>query len=320
MTNKHIAPYKAAIAEAKASFLEIAQAEGNLVSYKKEAIFAMQAIERNDSLMKSSRQSIRDAVINVASIGLSLNPALQLAYLLPRDGICCLDISYRGLLKLATDSGSIRYATAEVVRSHDHFVWKSRFELPDHEYSPFASDEERGPIIGVYAAAKTHDGEWLVEPMSREEIERVKAASKAKRQPAWDQWYGEMAKKAAIKRAQKTWPRTERLAKAVHVLNEHEGSREDALSGVDQYAVRSKGETIDAEAVVVDEETGEVQPAEDAPVAPLTDGQIRVIRSKLNACGITEDALFQQFGIGAYNELAASQANDILAWIGENAA
>jgi recombination protein RecT len=37
----------------------------------------------------------------VAAIGITLNPASKLAYLVPRDGMVCLDISYMGLLHRA---------------------------------------------------------------------------------------------------------------------------------------------------------------------------------------------------------------------------
>ena len=225
MTNQQIAPWKQAIASAESKFSEIAQAEGNLVTYQKEAMFAMQTIQSNNYLQGVPTQSIQNAVINVASIGLSLNPALSFAYLVPRDGKCCLDISYKGMVKLATDTGSIQWAKAELVRENDDFKMISMDQVPLHEFNRFAAEADRGEIIGGYCVAKLADGTYMIETMSREELDKVKDSSKAKSAKSpWQTWYGEMAKKTIIKRASKSWPKTSpRLAEAIQVVNEHEG-------------------------------------------------------------------------------------------------
>ena len=67
--------------------------------FKREAEFAIQAISKSDyaiGIAMENKQSVIDAVINIAAIGLSLNPALREAYLVPRNPSIVLDISYRG--------------------------------------------------------------------------------------------------------------------------------------------------------------------------------------------------------------------------------
>ena len=89
-------------------------------------MFAFQAVTRNDQLYRTAMAnpaSVRNAVINVAATGLSLNPALKFAYLVPRDNEVCLDISYMGLIKIATDTGSILWAKAEIVYEKDIFTY-----------------------------------------------------------------------------------------------------------------------------------------------------------------------------------------------------
>lgn len=203
--------------------MQIAASSGNVVTWQKEASFAVQAIEKSEYLQKCKPASIRNAVVNVASVGLSLNPALKLAYLVPRDGLCCLDISYIGLTKIATDTGSVLAVKAECVRANDAFEYMGPFERPAHKFNPFASTAERGDVLGAYTLAKLANGETLVETLSREEINKIRATSKAKNSPAWNDWFEEMSKKSVIKRAYKMWPTTERLSRAVEVINEHEG-------------------------------------------------------------------------------------------------
>jgi len=221
-------PWQAAIVNAKKHFNEIAHAEGNMVLYKKEAMFAMQSIQKSEWLQQCDPRSIQNAVINVASIGLTLNPANAYAYIVPRDGQACLDVSYKGLIKLATDSGSVLWAKAMLVYQDDEFEMRGIEQMPLHKFDPFKKD--RGNVIGGYCAAKLHDGTYLIDTMSREELDKVRDTSKAKKGP-WATWTEEMMKKTLIKRASKTWPNTNRLDKAVEIVNEHEGLEDQYIEG-----------------------------------------------------------------------------------------
>ena len=94
------------------------------LNFEREAGFAIQAIQGNDYMTKvamGNRQSVVNAVTNIAAIGISLNPAKKQAYLVPRDNKVCLDISYIGLMDLAMQTGSIRWAQAEIVYANDGF-------------------------------------------------------------------------------------------------------------------------------------------------------------------------------------------------------
>lgn len=201
------------------------------IEFQQEAQFALQALEQNNFLMSvamNNPKSLRNAVLNVAAIGITLNPAQKFAYLVPRDGKVCLDLSYMGLARLATDSGSVLWVQAEVVRKRDDFKLSAVGQKPEHNFSPFS---DRGEIVGVYCVIKTADGEFLTTVMSaqecyeiRDRTESYKAYTNGKIKTCpWVSDVGEMMKKTVIKRAYKLWPRSERLAKAVEAINEHEG-------------------------------------------------------------------------------------------------
>jgi hypothetical protein len=100
----------------------------------------------------NNRDSLYAAITNVAAIGVSLNPAEKLAYLVPRKKAVCLDISYMGLLDIAQSAGAIRWGQAVIVREKDTFELQGIDKEPKHTYQPFA---ERGAIIGVYVVVKT---------------------------------------------------------------------------------------------------------------------------------------------------------------------
>lgn len=217
------------IKKQESKFLEMDHANGNLLDFGQECLFARQQLLKNDFTLKvaaDNPNSLQAAVLNVAAIGISLNSALQHAYLVPRNNQICLDISFRGLVKLATDSGAIRWAKAELVYESDKFVWRGPAALPLHEADPFG---DRGNIKGGYCIAKLPDDTYLVDVMSVDEINKVRDTSMAYRKGGgpWKDWYEEMAKKTLVKRAHKSWPQTEnriRVDKAIEVLNQHEGT------------------------------------------------------------------------------------------------
>ncbi|MAK55454.1 MAG: DNA recombinase [Pusillimonas sp.] len=197
------------------------------INFEREAGFAIQALTANDyaiGLAVKNKQSVINAVTNIAAIGISLNPAKRQAYLVPRDGKICLDISYMGLMDLAMSTGSILWAQADLVYEQDGFALNGFDKPPTHQYNPFSKD--RGAIVGVYVVVKTADGDYLTDCMSKDEIDAImnrSQAVKSGKSSPWKTDYGEMAKKTVVKRAYKYWPKTDRLDKAIHHLNTDNG-------------------------------------------------------------------------------------------------
>ena len=211
------------------------------LNFEAEAGFAVQIISANDYLMKvarEARQSVIDAVTNVAAIGISLNPAKKQAYLVPRKpkagspAQVCLDISYMGLVELAISCGAITMAQAKVVRARDKYVSNGVGERPTHEYAAYSTS--RGDVVGIYVAAKLPSGDWHVEEMTVDEINAIRdrseawkslQAGKIKSCP-WSTDWEEMAKKTVAKRGSKWWRGsgdTTRLDRAIHHLNTENG-------------------------------------------------------------------------------------------------
>ena len=212
------------------------------LDFKRESEFALQVLYGNDYSRKialANPQSVRNAVTNIAAIGISLNPAKKQAYLVPRKGGICLDISYIGMAALAVDSGSVRWVKAELVREADELVLKGIDRPPEHNFQPFATN--RGAIVGVYCVVKTADGDFLTDTMAIDEVYAIRDRSEAwksyvaKKTPCpWSTDEGEMVKKTLVKRASKMWPKTDRLDQAVHYLNTDGGQGIEFAQGVQQ--------------------------------------------------------------------------------------
>lgn len=209
------------------------------ISFEREASFAVQILEGNSyalSIAQRNRQSVVNAVVNLAAIGLSLNPAKKQAYLVPRKTGIVLEISYMGLIELAVASGSVRWVKAEVVRQSDQFALNGYDKPPTHSFNPFGGD--RGSVVGVYCVAKTADGDYLTEVMALDEVYAIRNRSEAWKNGQKGPWLtdeNEMIRKTVVKRASKYWPKTDRLDQAVHYLNTDggEGIVEHAAAPVD---------------------------------------------------------------------------------------
>jgi recombination protein RecT len=243
---------------------------GNELSFEREAGFAMQILSANDYAMKTAmgnRNSVMAAVTNVAAIGISLNPAKKQAYLVPRDGKICLDVSYMGLLDLAIQSGSLLWGQAEIVHEADGFTLNGFDKPPTHNRNPFAKD--RGAPVGAYVVVKTRDGDYLTTCMEIGEILEIRDRSSAWKNGQKGPWKtdpGEMTKKTVIKRAYKLWPKTERfdkVEKAIHHLNTENGEGLESLAsesksfGSPRDALREAMESLPAAIQQVVRELGD---------------------------------------------------------------
>ncbi len=207
------------------------------VNFKREASFAMQILKENGYLMSvalENQDSLRMAIINVASVGLTLSPLKGLAYLVPRSSRgqrkVTLVISYRGHIHLAADCGAIKWAKAEIVHQNDSFKLRGVGKTPTHDFDPFGT---RGPIVGVYCVAKTRADEIIVDFMTLEEVYAIRGRSEAwkafkkdsSKQGPWNTDESEMIKKTMILRARKWWPMVDshqRIEKALEVVAETE--------------------------------------------------------------------------------------------------
>jgi recombination protein RecT len=192
------------------------------INFAREAEFAIQHLQNNNylcSMAMKNQDSLVAATKNVAAIGISLNPALKHAYLVPRDNKCMLDISYHGLLWLAMDAGAIDWAQAKIVYSNDQYENTGLNSQPHHKYNPFSN---RGDKIGAYVTVKTPQGDYLTHEMPIEDIYKIRARSqsfKGGKSSPWKTDEDQMILKTVVKQASKYWPKCGRLATAEHYLN-----------------------------------------------------------------------------------------------------
>ena len=212
----------------KRDFIELTDKE----TFTREANFAVQIFQKNKMLQKCEAESTLEAIKNVACTGLTLNPTLKLAYLIPRYDsykkkyLTTLEPSYQGLVKLVTDTGSAVNVYSYIVYEGDDFQETLGTSMDIIHVPKRQSDK---PIL-VYAVAVLADGSKQVEVMTRDEIVKIMEMSESYKaykagkikSCIWVQHWKEMWRKTVIKRLVKYLPKTERwdkLATAIESSN-----------------------------------------------------------------------------------------------------
>lgn len=209
----------------------------NAINWQAEQNYAMQLLSSNSYALGVAQKnpvSVQNALRNAAAIGVSLNPAGKNAYLVPRSGAICLDISYMGLMHLAMSTGSIEWGQAKLVYSADRYINQGIDKAPLHEYPAFGA---RGDLVGAYCVVRTSTGAYLTEEMSIDQLLAVKMRSESGKQGKgpWATDFEEMCRKTVVKRAAKYWPKVDRLNDAVEYLNTDGGegiSKDEVLRDV----------------------------------------------------------------------------------------
>lgn len=200
-------PWQKALVTAEKKFLAICDKKEQA---KIELGFAVMLIEENPALKNCSYDSIVNAVINVARTGITLNPVLKLAHLVPRAGKCILDFDYKGLIKILKDNGCIKDIQAIIVYGDEPFAESNSPIIPPQHTKTFAKSEEeqkKREKLGVYSQVLLPDNTVIYTPFTPMweimKAKKVSPASGSKFSP-WNTWEEEMIKKTKLKKDFKT--------------------------------------------------------------------------------------------------------------------
>jgi recombination protein RecT len=223
-------------------FLKLANEE----TFIRECSFAIQHLNKNPYLQKATQESILESVMNIANTGLTLNPVLKLAYMIPRynsvhkEVQCVLEPSYQGLVKLITDTGSARNVFAHVVYEGDEFEEILGTE-PSITHKPKHLSTK---ITFAYAVAVLFNGSRQIEVMTKAEINDIRDKSESYKaykdgkvkSCIWVSDEGEMCRKTVIKRLTKYLPKTDqwdKLATAIDIDNKDYSISNDQASYIE---------------------------------------------------------------------------------------
>jgi recombination protein RecT len=226
---------------------------------------AMTSIQKTPALLDCTQTSLIAAVMAASALGLEIGLMGQ-ADLVPFKGIVQLIPGYRGLAKIARNSGEISDIYCRVVYSKDFFEWQEG-TTPFIRHVPYwpkdpetakDADFDRGRMIAVYSVCKFKDPQVAasVDVMTKPDVDRIRAMSKQANGTAWSGSYDEMARKTVFRRHSKWLPASVELAKAIELAD-----------AVEQGISQDLGNVIEISGEAVDTTTGEIQ--EEKPKSAL---------------------------------------------------
>jgi recombination protein RecT len=222
-------------------------------------------VQRTPKLLECTRESMLGCIVSCAQLGLEPDGLLGHAYLIPffngRENRleCQLIVGYKGLLKLARQSGEIASISARVVHEKDDFEFE--YGLAEKLRHVPSMDEDPGKPVYAYAIFRLKDGSHHFDVMSAREIQAIRKRSKSGNNGPWVTDEEEMWKKTVLRRASKMSPASieDRMARAI-TLDERADAGlpqniDEAESSEQSSAAASDGPTVDA--TVADEQPKE---------------------------------------------------------------
>jgi len=178
-----------------------------------EKAYALEIIANNSGLQKCTPESIARSLIDVGVMGLTLSPAMKLAYLIPYKNNCTASPSYMGLEQIAYKTGFVEMIQTVLVHKNDpeFNVWTDE---QGRHISHIEATSNRGDITHAYCIAWFSSGKQHIEVMDMTELEGCRDAAKKKNFGKVPFTYtgafkGEMFKKNVLRRAWKHWPRVD---------------------------------------------------------------------------------------------------------------
>lgn len=197
----------------------------------------MNALMANPSLLDHDPRLVYREVAKAAGLGLLLDPILGEAYIVvaynykTKQQEPQLRVGYKGMIKLARQSGDIAAVYAHEVHQFDHVEADLGFPKRFSHRPKLFTD--RGPIVGYAAVVGYRDGTFDFEPMSAEDCLKIRDRSdgwkafkdgKIKSTP-WSTDESEMCKKTALRRLMKRQNQSPELQRAFQI--EDQADHED---------------------------------------------------------------------------------------------
>lgn len=242
---------------------EIAKALPSVITPERFTRMTLSALSTTPKLAQCTPQSFLGAMMSAAQLGLEPNTPLGQAWLIARNNNkkgcieTVFEIGYKGLIDLAYRSGMVSTIGAWEVRENDEFAYELGVA---QTLRHVPAKKDRGEPIAYYAVLKMKDGGYSFCVMTLDEVKahamKYSESYKKGYSSPWQTNFDEMAKKTVLKKLLKYSPLKSDFARAVT-------ADETVKTTISADMYEEPAEYIMAEGTV-DEETGEILPAEGA--------------------------------------------------------
>ena len=188
-----------------------------------ERQFALAQIAKNDQLQSCTIDSIKRCLIDLSVMGLTLSPAMKLAYLIPYKSTCTLSPSYMGLEQMCFRNKALKSVQTGRVLKGDSFRFWTDDSGTHIQHEVNIDEASRGVMTHVWCIAKFTNGGQHVEVMTAQQVANCEKAAIKKnggKVPfTWKGvWRDQMELKCVVRRGWKHWPKdtlTDKVVEAV---------------------------------------------------------------------------------------------------------
>lgn len=285
---------------------EIAKALPRHISPDRMARIAVTVVRQTPALANCTPESFLGALLTASQLGLEPGPTGE-AYFVPYGQVCTFIPGYRGLIKLARQSGQVSDIYAEIVYANDEFaVTLGLHRNLEHRV---IDRTNRGEPTDVYAVAKFKDGTDTFVTMTVAEVDAIRKRSKASGNGPWVTDWAAMAKKTVVKQLAKWLPLSPEFNSAVTL---------DGSVRSDVGPLPATAQFVDGE-VLSDQTAIEPSGGDAHETAMISRDQIAALTAAFNAEKITDSDsqlawLAQAINkpVGALGELTAEDAAQVL--------
>lgn len=266
---KELTPQKQMAGMLKQMLPEIKKAVGNTMTPERFSRIALSLFNGNPQFWEASPTSFLSALMQSAQCGLEPNTVLGEAYVIPyknnKQGITEVNfqVGYKGILKMAFNTGEYEAIYAHEVRNGDEFSYEYGLHKNlIHKPADVPSEE----ITHYYAVYKLKNGGFdfvvwskeRVEQHAREFSKNYLYQGKVNKNSVWAKNFDSMAKKTVLIDVLKFAPKSVEMAKALDLDYKAEAKEEKVSNfnyvDVDAAPIHNDEPVVDAN-YIVDENT-----------------------------------------------------------------
>jgi len=156
----------------------------------------VQSLEESGKRVSLDAESMQFAIMKAVTSGVDPSGNFSSGWFIAYGNKVEFQLGYGGLRDVVLETGVVTAIDAELVYKNEPFSIQRRGMNQEvvHDLLPEVRQSDQN-IVGAYAVCRLANGAELVEYAPRTEIDKAKQNT-----PAWRNWYGQQAKKFALKR------------------------------------------------------------------------------------------------------------------------
>jgi recombination protein RecT len=183
-------------------------------------MYAKIAQEQLCSPYVTNKQSVVNCLFNAPKFRLNPDPVFGEIYFIPYKGVLTYQIGYKGMIKLAQNTGKVKNVRAGIVYEKDQWDFWEDENGQHYKFKPSLQLSDRGKELFVYSIFTDENGKPNVHIMEKSHVDAIKALVKQRmngKKTPWDDplFEPEMRKKTCVRRHWKYEPKSAEVAKAI---------------------------------------------------------------------------------------------------------